>query len=200
MAAAIYPYFQPLRWWTYQFPEQRVRKLRVVQTGTSNQLFTISELRLLGRDGEIQRGKNWRLRAYPNPWEVQFAFDNCPVTRWISAESARPDMYVEVELDKSVRLIGARLEAAMDQVDGAARLDVEVAGRWKVLVEKPNVSEAPPLTGLRRLTTEDMKREGITHVAVSTGDWATEDVLKDPQAWGLTKVGEAARVTLFRID
>ena len=200
MAAAIYPYFQPLRWWTYQFPEQTVRKLRVVQTGTSNQLFTVSELRLLGRDGEIQRGKGWRLRAHPNPWEVQYAFDNCPVTRWISAESARPGMYVEVELDKPVRLIGARLEAAMDQVDGAARLEVQVAGKWRVLVEKPNVAEAPPLTGLRRLATEDMKREGITHVAVSTGDWATDDVLKDPQSWGLTKVGEAARVTLFRID
>lgn len=200
MSAAMFPFLQPLRWWTYRFPEQSVRKLRVVQTGTSNQLFSISELRLLGPEGEIERGKSWRLRARPNPWDVQFAFDNCPVTRWISAESAKPGMFVEVELDKPVRLIGARVEAAMDQVDGSARLEAEIAGKWKVLAAQPNVAEAPPLAGLRRLATEDMKRFGITHVAVSKGDWATEDVLKDPQAWGLTKVGEAARVTLFRID
>ena len=42
---------------------------------------------LTARD-ELPRDPGWRLTAHPNPWEVQLAFDNSPVTRWRSWQPA----------------------------------------------------------------------------------------------------------------
>jgi hypothetical protein len=200
LACPLHPFYQPGSWWTYTFPEQSVRRLRLVLREGSKDIWSVTELRLLGPDGEIPRGPGWRLRAHPNPWEVQLAFDNCPVTKWMAAESSKPGMSVEVELDKPVQLIGVRAEATLDQPGGSARLEVEEDGRWKTLVENPTVTKSPPLSGLRRLATEDIKRYGFTYVAVSKGDFATEDIVKDPAAWGLTKVGEAGSLKLYKID
>jgi hypothetical protein len=201
LAAGLIPSYQPLRWWTYQFPKQALRGLRLVQTAKSdNDIWAVSELRLLGPDGEIPRGSGWRLRAQPNPWQVQFAFDNCPVTRWMSAESMKPGQFIEIELDEPVELIGARAEASQDQPDGTARLEAEVAGRWVTLVDKPAISEGPPLTGLRKLATADLKRYGITHISVNKDEFLANDMARDPAAWGVTLLGEAGPAKLYRID
>jgi hypothetical protein len=201
LAAGLIPSYQPVRWWTYQFPKRPVSRLRLVQTAKSDKdVWAVSELRLLGPDGEVPRGSGWRLRAKPNPWQVQMAFDNCPVTRWMTAESMKPGQYIEVELDKPLDLIGVRAEASQDQPDGTARLEVEVAGRWTTLVEKPAISEGPPLTGLRKLATSELKRNGITHISVNKNEFLDDSMSRDPQGWGVTLLGEAGPAKLYRID
>ncbi len=201
LAAGFIPLYQPVRWWTYQFPKQPVRKLRLVQTmSLPGDIWAVSELRLLGPNGEIPRRLGWRLRARPNPWQVQMAFDNCPVTRWISAESPRPGQYIEVELDKPVELIGVRAEASQDQPDGTARLEVEAGGRWTTLVEKPAVSDGPPLPGMRKLATADLKRFGVGYISVNRGEFLADDMARDPASWGVSLVGTAGPASLYRID
>ena len=76
-------------------------------------MWAVGELRLFSPEGELQRSEKWRLRASVNPWEVQRAFDNCPISRWVSAEPARIGQYVEVEFDQPVELVGVRVEALM---------------------------------------------------------------------------------------
>ncbi|MEJ7605387.1 MAG: glycosyltransferase family 39 protein [Bryobacteraceae bacterium] len=90
---------QPLRHWTYRFTPAVVRKLRLLQTVQANDLWSVTEFRVFSGATEIPRAK-WRLRASPNPWDVQYAFDNSPVTRWKTFEKATSGMYLEVDLGK----------------------------------------------------------------------------------------------------
>jgi hypothetical protein len=199
VAAAILPSYQPLHWWNYDFPKQPIRKIRLIQKGSSKGDWNISEIRLMGPDGEIPRGRDWKLRSQPNPWEVQFAFDNCPVTRWTSAESSRPGMFVEIELPSPAELTAVIAEVPPDDV-GKARLEIEVDGQWKELVSEPVVTDAPPVKGTRRLATDDLKRSGITHIAVTTDDFFATDMAHDPNAWGVKLVGETGKMRIYRID
>ena len=152
------------------------------------------------RTVRFREESGWRLRAKPNPWQVQMAFDNCPVTRWMTAESTKPGQYIEVELDKPVELIGVRAEASQDQPDGTARLEVETGGRWTTLVEKPAVSEGPPLTGLRELATAELKRYGVGYISVNKGEFLADDMARRSAAWGVTLLGKAGPASLYRID
>lgn len=201
ISAAMVPHYQPTRWWTYIFPRQPIRKLRLWQTTSSKtDVWSVSELRLLGPQGELPRSSGWRLKAHPNPWEVQLAFDNCPTTRWTAAERSQPGMYLQVELGQPRDLVAVRVEATPDQADGTARLEAEIDGQWKVLAEKPVLSDSPPLTGTRRLATGDLRREGITHIHVGKDDYFAADMADDPTAWGVTLVGEANGYRLYKID
>jgi hypothetical protein len=173
--------------------------VKLTQTNNDKNDWSVSELRLLGPEGEIERGKNWRLRSSPNPWDVQLAFDNCPVTRWTAAESSRPGMFIEVELDRPTTLTGVRAEVLPDWA-GSARLELEVDGRWKEVASEQILGEAMPLKRTRRLATEDLKRNGITHIAVHPNDFFAADMAKDPQSWGVTLVGEANAMRFYRID
>src|SRR3984957_3607030 len=92
----VFRVFQPTRILKFDFAPRQLRKLRVVQTASvpGNQ-WSIAELRVFSGGSELARGGDWRLTAHPNPWDVQLAFDNSPVTRWRSWEPAAPGMYVE---------------------------------------------------------------------------------------------------------
>lgn len=200
IAAAIYPSHQPVDWWTYSFPKQAIRRLRIVQTGTGNDVWGVSEMRLLSPEGEVPRGAGWRLRAHPNPWQVQLAFDNCPVTRWMAAESLKPGMFVEVELDKPVELIGIRVESTPNQPYGTVRLEADVNGKWTLLSDKAVLMNGPPPGGIRRLAAEDLKRNGITHINVNNDEYFATDMARDPEAWGVSKIGETDHSKLYKID
>ena len=93
--------FQPTRVLKFDFPPRELRKLRVVQTASlPHNQWSIAELRVSNRQSELPRDPGWRLTAHPNPWDVQLAFDNSPVTRWRSWQPATPGMYVEVEFGR----------------------------------------------------------------------------------------------------
>jgi hypothetical protein len=201
IATAVTPFYQPSRWWTYSFPRQRLTKLRLVQTGTApNDVWSVSEVRLFGPNGEIPRTGNWRLRAHPNPWEVQLAFDNCAVTRWTAAERSKPGMFLEVALPEAIELSSLRVEATLDQKDGTASLEAEINGRWTTLVPQPAISEGVPMRGLRREAVLDMKREGITHLSVQKNEYFAPDIAADPARWGVTLMGETESTRLYRLD
>ena len=202
IATAVTPSFQPSRWWTYSFPSVSVRKLRLVHSGSApaEDIWSVSELRLFGPTGEIARRPDWRLRASPNPWEVQLAFDNCAVTRWYSAERAKPGMFIEVTLPDAVKISFVRVEATPDQKQGSARLEAEIDGRWTVLASAPAISDGAPLRGLRREAILDMKREGITHLSIEKNEYFFNDLASDPGRWGVTLLGQTALTQIYRLD
>ena len=77
--------FQPTRILTFQFPPRELRRVRVVQTASVPEAqWSVAELRVFAGGRELPRDPDWRLTAHPNPWDVQLAFDNSPVTRWRS--------------------------------------------------------------------------------------------------------------------
>ena len=90
---------QPIMAREFRFAERNVRRMRVVQTAQAlpPEQWSVHELRFLNHGVEIARRPEWRLRAWPNPWEVQLAFDNSAVTRWRSWEVAFPGMFMDVD-------------------------------------------------------------------------------------------------------
>jgi hypothetical protein len=190
------------RQWRYRFPETTARRLRLLQTANTDQVWSVNELRVVGPAGEVARGLTWRVRARPNPWDVQLAFDNCPVTRWFAYERAKPGMFIEIDFGGTpVRLIGAHTEVSLDQPATSARLEIEVAeGKWVGVASAPEIIDVPAVGNLRRSATEDLKRFGVTHLAVAQSDFIAEDMARNTENWGVKALGEAGGVTLYRID
>jgi hypothetical protein len=109
-------------------------------------------------------------------------------------------MFIEVTLPNPIELSAVRVEATLDQKEGAARLEAEVNGRWSVLAERPVVSQAVPLQNLRREAIVDMKREGITHLSVQKSEYFANDMAEDPTRWGISLLGESENTRIYRLD
>src|SRR5262249_18341634 len=86
------------------FPETPVRRIRLVSALDAPAQWGIHELRFYDKGVETPRQPAWRLTASPDPWEVQLAFDNSPVTRWRSDEPLRRGMYVQVDFGGEQRI------------------------------------------------------------------------------------------------
>jgi hypothetical protein len=50
------------------------------------------------------------------------------------------------------------------------------------------------------MATDDLKRLGITHLAIANSDFIAKDLLARRAAWGITLLGEASGVRLYRLD
>ncbi len=181
--------FQPRVVRTFTFPETDIRRIRVSTVNDSRQQWSVHELRFFDRGVELPRRPEWRLRAWPNPWEVQLAFDNSPATRWRSWEHAAPGMYLEVDFGRSAAVDQVRIETSHDS-DG---VEVQVEG----LAKNPVVSEIEPPESIRHAATYEMRERGIHYLLIHETDAQAEDIRDDPDGWGLTEIAAGYGVRLY---
>ncbi len=186
----------------FRFPAQPLRKLRVVQTASGGpDHWSVTELRIYSKGKELAREPRWRLRAYPNRWGVQLAFDNSAVTRWQSWHILFPGMFLEVDLGWPETADMVALEASRDQYKIRLRLEGQGPdGKWIPLAGEPEQSDAPPALGLRRAATEVVKANGVGYLLYFDHDFGADDIRRNRDAWGLTLVGEESGARLYRID
>ncbi len=185
----------------FRFPAHRVRKVRVVQTGAGEQQWSVNEMRLYDAGRELARAPQWRLRAHPNPWEVQLAFDNSAVTRWLSFQRRFPGMYLEIDLGGPAQIDSVAIEACYESVFSPMFLEVQLeTGEWRFISRNPQRGPFPPPSGLRRAATREMKARGVGYILVRQGDFALDDMRKHPFHWGLTQVADVHGLLLYRID
>ena len=131
---------QPNRRIIFKFPAKAMRRVRVLETGVGAPLeeFKATELRYFSGGVELARDPAWRLRAWPNPWDVQMAFDNSPATRWRSWETAAPGMYLDADFGKFEMVDEVRLETSFDYAN--LKLQVEEmnpSGQWVKVASDP---------------------------------------------------------------
>ena len=156
---------EPSRRIEFQFARQPLRALRVVQTARSDAVWSISEFRAREGGRELARAPYWRLRAWPNPWDVQMAFDNSPVTRWRSWEAIRPGMFVEVDFGAAETVDAVFLDTVPDQYQARWRLEAQdPEGRWSVLSGAPETTALPPKGGLKRAAMQEFKARGVGYL------------------------------------
>ena len=152
------------------------------------------------RNAEIPRRREWRLRAWPNPFEVQLAFDNSQATRWRTWQTASPGMYLGVDFERDEAIDEVRLETPLE-VNWPIQLRVEKfeQGGWIALAdhfeERPNALR----NGIRRAATHEVYRRGVHYVLVGDHDFGANDYNDDPAEWGLQEVARVPRATLYRI-
>ncbi len=198
----LIPEAQPTRRLEFHFPPAELRRLRVVQKASGFvEHWSIAEFRVLNAGAELARSPGWRLRAHPNPWDVQRAFDASPATRWRSWQSLAEGMFVEVDFGEPVPVDSVQLDCAADQ--WRIRLELEGAdaeGRWRTLAAAPSEThlEAPP--NLRRLAALEIKYAGVRYLLIHENEFGKDDYVRRPQEWGLTLAGEIGGKRLYRIE
>jgi hypothetical protein len=194
--------FEPRWLLRFRYPARPLRRIRAVQTATgAPDMWSIAEFRIFRGETELPRASSWKLRAKPNPWDVQLAFDNSLVTRWRSWETLRPGMYVEVEFAAPETTDSVMLETAHDQWKIRLKLEgMDDTGKWQTLAAAPEQSEGKPLVGLRRAAADEVKALGIDYLLVYDFDYRADDFTKNARSWGATLLGEHNGARLYRLD
>jgi hypothetical protein len=196
---------QPTMARVFQFPERKARRKRVVQTAQAQhpEQWNVHELRFYDRGRELTRRLDWRLQAWPNPWEVQLAFDNSPATRWRSGEVAGPGMYLDADFGQEESVDEVRLITSSDFIQIRLQLEsmntsTNPAGAWEKIAENPRqVSLAVP-QNIRRMATYEMQARGIRYLMIYDSNYGSEDFAEDPQAWGLKLIGRGDDARLYQ--
>jgi len=181
----------------FHFPAQAVRRIRVVLAATrGSEPFCMHELRFFHQGAELPRLPAWRLRAHPNPWDVQMAFDNSPATRWRSWQRPAPGMFIEAEFGGEQPVDCVRVERSRDQGEIALRLEAD--GRPIAARMEEKVVPAPPR--LRLAAVRELRERGIHYLLVRDANEVAEDFWVNRAAWGMTEAGRAGGARLYRLD
>lgn len=196
------PEAQPTRRLEFRFPPAELRKLRVVQTASGfPEHWSIAEFRVLSAGAELARSPGWRLRAHPNPWDVQRAFDASPATRWRSWQPLEAGMFVEVDFGEPLAVDSVQLDSAADQWNIRLQLKgLDAEGLWRTLVPAPTETRIDPPPNLRRLAALEIKYAGVRYLLIHENEFGKDDYMQRRQDWGLALVGEIGGKRLYRID
>jgi hypothetical protein len=185
----------------FQFPERRARRMRVLQTAQAvyPHQWNVHELRFFYHGAELARTSDWRLQAWPNPWEVQLAFDNSLATRWRSWEVASPGMYLDVDFGKEEPVDEVRLITASTFVETQLQLEsMSPSGAWDKIADNPQNVFQPVPPGIRRMAAYELHARGIRYLMIGDTNFGAEDMAEDPEAWGLQPIGHTGGERLYR--
>jgi hypothetical protein len=200
LRTAMTPEARPTLQKRFRFPAARLRAVRVVQWATGPGEWIVHEVRLFLQERELPRAFQWKLRASSNPWDVQLAFDNSPVTFWRSIEDLRPDMSLEVELDRAVELDSVVLETSPAQTSARLSLEGLADGDvWKAVAESSEDTDVIRPTGLRRMAIREFKAQGIEYILVADSDFFARDFRDKPDLWGVTELAQVKDLRLYKL-
>jgi hypothetical protein len=187
----IFDSLQPTRLLTFQFSPRDLQAVRVVQTErTKDVQWGVSELRILRGGNELPREGGWRLRAHPNPWDVQMAFDNSPVTRWRSWQVAEPGMFIQVDFGKTQNVDAVVVESSDEGYKTKIKLEgLDARGQWATILDQPIETSRPTRVNLRRAAAEELKARGIHYILVEKSDFRSEDFQMYINLWGMKCIG-----------
>jgi hypothetical protein len=192
---------QPTVGLVFQFPERKTRRMRVVQTAQASypQQWSVHELRFFYRGKELARRLEWRLRAWPNPWEVQMAFDSSLATRWRSQEVAAPGMYLDADFGREEAVDEVRVVTSSDSKAASLQLEsTNAEGGWDKLAGNPRQVSLEVPTGIRRMATYEMHARGVPYLMIYDSNFGAEDFAGDPEAWGLKLIGRDDEARLYQ--
>jgi hypothetical protein len=195
---------QPRKLWICSFPERRVRRIRVVQTGTTKvpeEQWDVHEVRFFDAGVELPRLPEWRLQAHPNPWGVQRAFDNSEATRWRSWETLHPGMNIEVDFGREQPVDQARVE--LSDLDWKVRMRVETMdanGLWTPLPGHEDLRQKQIEGSVRRAAAFELHAGGVDYLLLKDTDFGAKDIAENPNRWGMTRLVYASGASVYRVN
>jgi hypothetical protein len=174
----------------------------VLQTGVGAPLeeFKAHELRFFSNGVELPRDPSWRLRAWPNPWDVQMAFDNSPATRWRSWETAFPGMYIDADFGSNQSIDEVRLDTSLDYAN--LRLQVESMGpdgTWVKIASDPQTQTIEVPVAIRKWASRELHARGIDYIVMQDTDWGADDMREDPASWGFETVAKGYGARIYKV-
>jgi hypothetical protein len=192
---------QPTRRITFKFPAKSVRRVRILQTGVGAPLeeFKAHEVRFFLNGVEVERDPAWRLRAWPNPWDVQMAFDNSPATRWRSWETAAPGMYIDADFGKYESVDEVRLDTSFDFANLRWRVESMDDGKWVKLASDPETKTISVPVGIRKWASRELHARGIDYIVMQDTDWGADDMIDDPESWGFEVIAKGYGARVYKV-
>ncbi len=184
----------------YRFLPVETRGVRVVNNTTSDNFWTVAEMRVLSQGREVPRAASWRVSASPNGWEAPLAFDNSYATRWSTWQGIRPHDRLQIDFPKPQRIDEVVLEC---DPTWDAKLQVEVllpTGRWVALTDTPEWEKPGPPEGIRQAAARDAKLLGFRYLLVNEGDFLYQDLKRNLNYWGVTQLANVNGTHFYRID
>lgn len=183
-----------------QFPRTAAQAVRLVlANGGGEERWTFHELRLWDGDREIERSREWRLRASDEPWRLPEAFDNSPASAWSAWKRARPGQWVQVELGAARSLDRVTLRMAPDW--SFARYQLQLLDPQGVWRDVPHRHEEHTEAGdqLPREAALALYRQGFRYVIAYTTDFHFSWLMRDKDRMGLEVAAASEDGAIFRI-
>ncbi len=205
VASGFIPDYQPTLVQWFKFPGHRARRFRVVETGKAEApgvQWSVNEMRFLHQGSELPRKAEWRLRAWPDPWEVQLAFDNSLPTRWRTWETIQPGDYIDVDFGRDETVDEIRLETSSDYFVRELQVEaMDASGQWMVLARNPKTDGADRSHySMRLAATYEIKARGIHYLLVGDDYLGSDDIADDPEAWGLTQAAAGYGIRIYKVS
>ena len=179
-------------------------RLRVLQTAQAKygQMWDVDELRFYDHGAEVARKPGaWKVRAWPNSFEAQLAFDNSEATRWRTWETASPGDYLDVDFGEQTAVDEVRVETS-NQSTWPMHLQVETInaqGRWQQITDQFEIQPHVFHGSIRRQATYEMHRRGVDYLLVMDNAWGADDFRDDPESWGLEVIGRSSHASLYKV-
>jgi hypothetical protein len=198
----------------FRFAERSLQRIRILQTAArswgqnKNQQWGVHEVRYFLHGVEVQRSPAWRLHAWPNPWEVQLAFDGSPATRWRTWETVTPGMYIETDFGGAQTIDEVRVETSREDRKAALKVEAMTLGasgssphsqQWMQFGGDPEYREIPIRQSLRRAATYEMRAKGVEYLLIQDRDFGAADFEEDPASWNLAIAGRTPHATLYKV-
>ncbi len=191
---------QPTVTHMFRFPATVTRRVRLVETAPSKEQWGVHELRFYSGGVELRRQPEWRLQAWPNPWDVQLAFDNSPATRWRSWEQAKPGMYLEADFSRPQRIDQVIVETCPDDSGIQAAVQVmDDSGSWRQIGGQGSEGDVKLRGSIRRAATYELHLRGVNYLLMRDTDYGAEDIRDDPEAWGLKEIAAGFGARIYQV-
>lgn len=193
--------YQPIVRMVFLFTAEKLTAIRVVQGASSNDLWSIHEMRVYRDNRQVEPRGAWRAVAEPNPWDARLAVDGNPVTRWKSWQPAEAGQFAGVEFGGAEEADAVQLDCSVDQPHTKLRLEGRLeGGGWKTLAGEGVISAVPAPAGMRRAAMEYFRESGVTHLLIHKDEKVANDMAERAREWGVVPVGESGPGRLYRIE
>lgn len=193
---------RPTRLVKLRIPAGRRRSVRVVQDkDDATSQWSVTEMRIYDDKREIARSPHWRLRANPAPHEVQRAFDNSTVTRWLTDRGRAAGMFIEVDFGGNEFFDRVEMLITPDQPWDTYHVEVpRDGGGWERVEAKLELAELPAPLGLRRAAVEELLARNIQYLVVVPSDFGYDDLLLNRAVWGIEELANVGEIRLYRLQ
>jgi len=184
-----------------RFAKRDVRAVRLVQMGSGQAYWFVSEVRLFNGGEELRRSPNWNLTASVRPWEIQRAFDNNDATDWSTWQPMKPGMFIEIMFDgvRSVNKIS--LHSIEGQWDSSLRVETLASdGIWSQCPVEMSMSKRVINGSLRPLATHAIRQLGFRFIVASNVDGPGKDLFRNASFWNMELIDSDSDLGLYKLQ
>jgi len=192
---------QPRKRIVLSFPRVLAHGLRVeLLRPKPDQVWRVTEFRVLSRGRELPRSPAWKIHAFPDPWEAPFAFDNSPVSKWSTEQYGPRGAFLEVEFGRAESVDAVALECPEDAPTDLGLRAETSRGDWIALHPAIAGATVDPPAGMRRAAVRMLESYGFDYLVIPDGDYYSDDYKKYPAFWGLRSAARAGDWTLYQLE